>query len=271
MKTVKKVVLIVLLILLILVVAVGIWQKDNIKSFINSIIYSDQEIAQKLEENAKKMDKIIEETEYIDIRTGGFTDEEEAAIASGEITKEEAKKILKGKTTLEELREKKKPTESDDKKKPDSQNSETTSTKPTEPEKNDSSKEPADKEPEKPPQEDKMTKEVSDIVAELYVIQADFINKLETIGQQMYYEYTEITNYDRSQISSIIDKNLPTVGKLERECDTKINNLLTKLEEALKDGGGDLSLVDEIRNYYYEEKSLKKTYYFDQITIGTSD
>ena len=35
-----------------------------------------------------------------------------------------------------------------------------------------------------------MTDEVSNIVAELYVIKADFISRLEEIGEQMYYEYT---------------------------------------------------------------------------------
>jgi len=270
MKTSKRIILIVLLVLIIALIAVGIWQRDNIKSFINSIRYSTEKIEQKMEANKKKMEKLIDDND-LEVRKGGLTEEETAALTSGEITQEEAKKILRGKTTLEKLRGKKKAEASADKKDEEVQNSETANPKPPEPEKTETSKESVNKEPEKPPKEDKMTREVSDIVAELYVVQADFISQLEAIGQQMYAEYIGENNYNRENIPNIIEKNLPTVGKLERECDAKINTLLAELETALKDGGGDLSLVDEIRNYYYEEKSLKKTYYFDQITIGTSD
>jgi len=282
MKTAKRTILIVFLVLLIILVAVGIWQKDNIKSFINSVRYTETEISKKLEDNAQKMDDIVEKTDYIDVRKGGLTPDEEAAVANGEITKEEAVDIVRGKTTLEKIREEKanssekpnstdnpsdektnKPTDKNPDKttdKPSDKNPDKTTDKTTEknpdkttdkttdknPDKT-TDKVPAEKPKEEPPKEEKpqdgMTDEVSNIVAELYVVKSDFISRLESLGAAMYYEYAEVTNYDRSMVDAIINKNLPAVASLERECDTKINSLLKDLEAALKRGGGDLSLL----------------------------
>ena len=256
MRTVKKVLLIVFVLLLVLIAALGIWQRDNINSFINSLKYSEEEISQKLDDNNKKMDDIVETTKYIDVKKGGLTAEEEKAVTSGEITEEDAVKIMRGQTSLEEIKSQKQE---------NSDNKSVTANPPkTENEQAPASQKPVEEPPKEATKEEVMTDEVSNIVAELYVIKANFIAQLESIGQQMYNEYIA-THYDPTKIMSIVDKYLPTVSQLEAQCDSTINGLLSQLEAALKKGDGDLGLVNEIRQYYYKEKSLKKSYYLNLI------
>ena len=251
MKTFKRIVLIVFSILLVIIVALGIWQRDNIKSFVNFLKYSEEEISQKIDDNNKKMDDIVETTEYIDVKKGGFTPEEEKALTSGEISEEEAIKIMRGQTSLEEIK---------------TQNQEKDESKPALEKMPDKKSEqaPPESKPVEEPEEKNMTDEASNIVAELYVVKANFISQLENTGQQMYNEYIA-THYDPTKIMSIVDKYLPVVSQLEAECDATINNLLSELKTALENGGGDLSLINEIRQYYYKEKSLKKSYYMNLI------
>ena len=249
MKTFKRIILIIFIILLVIVAALGIWQRDNIKSFVNFLKYSEEEISQKIEDNNKKMDDIVETTKYIDVKKGGFTPEEEKALTSGEISEEEAIKIMRGQTSLEEIKAQKQ------------ENS-----KPAPKEKTDKAGEqaPPVSDTAEKPKEKNMTDEASDIVAELYVVKANFISQLEGMGQQMYDEYVA-TYYDPTKIMSIVDKYLPIVSQLESECDATINGLLSELKTALEKGGGDLALVNQIKQYYYKEKSLKKSHYMNLI------
>lgn len=116
----------------------------------------------------------------------------------------------------------------------------------------------------KPPQEEEKTDRPSEIIAELYVIQADFIARLEAMGDRAYEQYKDL-HYDRSKITSIIEGFTGEVTALETECDNKVKALLTELEAELKKVGGDTAVVSEIRKYYYTEKSLKKTYYLNKL------
>ena len=106
--------------------------------------------------------------------------------------------------------------------------------------------------------------ETQEELADRSELSKGFISQLENTGQQMYNEYIA-THYDPTKIMSIVDKYLPVVSQLEAECDATINNLLSELKTALENGGGDLSLINEIRQYYYKEKSLKKSYYMNLI------
>lgn len=209
---------------------------ENITAYINSQRYSSDQLKEKMEKNKLKMEKLAKENPLINIR-GELSEEEASALASGEITEDEAKKIVKGDTTLEEIRESKNPKEE-------------------KPQKDEEA--PAQNSDKKPQKGDR----VSEIISELYVIQADFMSKLQAIGDQAYAEYKAI-HYDRNQIMTIVDGYTKTVGDLEYECDKKVNALLKELKSEVEKENGDKSLVAEVRDYYYTEKSLKKSYYLD--------
>ncbi len=218
---------------------------DNIVSFVNSQRYSGEEIEGKMQENKKQMEEIAQNDPNINIR-GDLTEEEAKALKDGLITQREAVAIVKGDTTLKEIlskKEEKKEDEKDDKKEDESPSKET------------GAKPQAD-----PPKQDR----ASEIIAELYVVQADFISRLEALGDRAYEDY-KAQNYDRSKVMDIVDGYTGEVNKMELECDTKVKELLTELEAELTKTGGDLSVIKEIRKYYYKEKSLKKTYYLNKL------
>lgn len=261
---------------------------DNIVSFVNSHRYSTKDLETKLDDNKVKMEKIAEESPHINIR-GDLTDEERAAFSQGLITKEEAAQIIKGDTTMEEILASREETGDANAPPSDTGKEQETSSKAdppktdnppkvTEPPKTDAPKDDgktnssdttpkpdstdaeSSKEPDPPEERDR----VSEIIAELYVVQADFISRLEALGDTAYADYKAI-HYDRSQIMNIINSYTGTVTAMESECDATVNALLSELTSELNKVGGDQSIVKEIRKFYYEEKSLKKSYYLNKM------
>ncbi len=249
-KTAKIVLFSVLGIVFAILIFLGIRYKDTVKlvfnwdnivSFVNSQRYSGDEIEDKMQENKKQMEEIAQKDPNINIR-GDLTEEEAKALKNGLITQDEAVAIVKGDTTLKEILSKKEEKKEDEK--ADENPSEETVPKPQE----------------GAPKQDR----ASEIIAELYVLQADFITRLEAVGDRAYEDY-KAQNYDRSKVMDIVESYTGEVNKMERECDTKVRGLLTELETELTKTGGDISVVKEIRKYYYDEKSLKKTYYLNKL------
>lgn len=221
---------------------------DNISSFVNSQRYTREEIEDKMQQNKQEMEKIAQQDPNINIR-GDLTEEENLALKQGKITKEEAVAIVKGDTTLNEVLSAK----------------EEPAGKAEPPGTDKPPKTPADTKEDKPadalePKADR----ASEIIAELYVVQADFISRLEALGDRAYEDY-RATRCDRTQIMSIVDSYTGEVSSLEAECDGKVSDLLKELKSELTKVGGDLSTVSKIRKFYYNEKSLKKTYYLNRL------
>lgn len=288
-----KVFLIVLIILALIIgfLCVRFWHiislvanKENIDAYLNARKYTAQEIESRMTENKEKMEKLAEESPLIQIR-GELTEEEIEALKNGEITPEEAKSIVKGDITLEEILEGRMSEEdleendpsdektSDEKKENDEKkpSEDKTTSKPSsdkvssKPSEDKSSSKPAsDKKPTTSPKPTQPQDRVSEIVSELYVIQADFLSRLEAVGDQAYADY-KATHYDRSQVMSIVDSYTATVGAMESECDRKVNTLIKELKTELTKAGKDHSLAKEVQNYYYTEKSLKKSYYLNML------
>ena len=230
---------------------------DNIVSFVNSQRYSTKQLEDKMASNKAKMDKIAEDDPNINIR-GDLTEEESKALSEGKITKEEAVSIVKGDTTLEKVlasKENSTPKDEKDPQKPETNNG-----------KEDKPKEPEATKPKEDthPKDESPKDRVSEIIAELYVVQADFIAQLEAVGDQAYADYKAI-RYKRDQIPAIVDSYTGTVSVMERQCDEKVASLLKELEAELIKVNGDLNTVKEIKKYYYNEKSLKKSYYLNKM------
>lgn len=265
-KILKIVLLSILAVIVIVVAALCIRFKDalrlvtwdNIVSLVNSQRYSTDELETQLDDNKKKMETIAVESPHINIR-GDLTEEESTALKEGKITKDDAVGIVKGDTTLEEVLASKDGQASQGENKPSGSQTEGDKPPESKPAENESPK------PEnEPPAEEAPKDRVSEIVAELYVVQADFIARLEAVGDAAYADYKAI-HYDRSQITAIVDSYTGTVANLEAECDATVRALLSELETELNKVGGDLSLVSEIRQFYYKEKSLKKSYYLNKM------
>jgi hypothetical protein len=51
------------------------------------------------------------------------------------------------------------------------------------------------------------------------------------------------------------------VANLEKTCDSEVDKVVAELEKKLKELGGDLEIIQIIKDAYDEEKELKKSYY----------
>ena len=215
---------------------------ENIKSFVNSQRYSREDIEEQIEENKEQMQKIAEQDPRINIR-GDLTEEEAKALAEGRITSEEAISIVKGDKTLDEILSSKSEGQQGGQDKPPVQ--ETVQ---------------GELNTEQNPGETVPNKDrPSEIIAELYVLQAEFIAKLEALGSKAYEDYKA------TKLMSIVDSYTGEAGDLEIECDTRVKALLEELDAELTKTGGDKEIIKEIRKHYYKEKSLKKTYYLNKL------
>jgi hypothetical protein len=92
----KRKVLYVLAAVLAVVVAIGIWQRENIKAFVISRSNTSQQLEEKSEENDKKIDAIIEQDPDLDITK--LTDEQREELRTGKMTEKEALSIVLEKT-----------------------------------------------------------------------------------------------------------------------------------------------------------------------------
>ncbi len=107
--------------------------------------------------------------------------------------------------------------------------------------------------PVEPTQNNQVSK-VDDIIAQIYVLRSGYVGKLDGLVTQAYKEYKKggITKQD------LINRYVSIGYGLEAECDGKMESLLSDLTNELSRTGGDLALVDSVRQTYYSEKSIKK-------------
>lgn len=243
---------------------------EESKAFAEGKISKEEAVA--IVKGDKTLEEVLTEKESTKQTKQDTSGEDSKDTPSKPLTENPEKQESTGKTEQNKPASQEKPSKSDNpspakkpsaespkKDKDNSAKEEKPATKPSEPSSDTSSKPSAEKsEPPAP------VDRPSEIIAELYVAQADFINRLEAIGDRAYEDYKDI-HYKRESIPAIVESYSAEVSALERECDARVKALLAELEAELKKVNGDLSVVKEIQTFYYKEKSLKKTYYLNRL------
>ncbi len=257
MITIKRKITVVtiLVILLLLVLFFAIWQRDNIEAFFIGITSTEEKLTEKREEN----DKIITDTleKYPEITVRDLTEEEKKALAEGKITHEDTLLLLQGKVTLEELLKVPEP----------EHEPEVTPEPEPEPE---FEPEP-EPEPEPPtvvpPAEPEVNADtrIAELVAEMYVLKADFTSKLKNLENTTLKDYAAISPEEKTAEvkADMMTKVLDTVAQMEKECDKAVAAVLAELKTLLTESGKDLSLVTSIETAYKNEKTITKAEYIN--------
>ena len=113
------------------------------------------------------------------------------------------------------------------------------------------------------PQSDPKRDELNKLVAEVYVMQAEYDTWLEDANQAAIDEFNELPEESKSAQAkfTIGMRYMSEALAKEKECDAKMSELEGKIRSLLKQLGEDTALVDEIHNTYLEEKAAKKAYY----------
>ncbi|WP_294516785.1 hypothetical protein [uncultured Pseudoflavonifractor sp.] len=226
-------------------------QWNNIKAVAYMMTMDTDTLDTRAEENRKTLEKAMEDYK---IPTYTFSQEEMAQLASGELSEEDAAALLLGESGTDGAET------GSEAETPDASQSGTPSQSPS-----------ASQSQSTAPGGDTSTQEAEEelrqLVATMYVLQATYEGKLEAIVQEAIDEYTagEHTSENRTKI---VYSKYEALTALEKECDQKVADIVSRMRELLKSTGQSESLADEVQKTYEEEKSLKKAYYIRAFQEG---
>lgn len=109
---------------------------------------------------------------------------------------------------------------------------------------------------------------VEDVISEIYLLRAEFLNKIDLMIADGTAE-VEATPKEKRTLTfkiELMNRYMDRGNALEKECDARMELLLSELETALRQSGGDLSLIDEVRALYAQEKKLYKAELYQKYT-----
>lgn len=111
--------------------------------------------------------------------------------------------------------------------------------------------------------EDEYNIKVSELVAKMYSIKADFMGKLSAFESKVISEYKALPEAQRTTATKakIVADNMSYIIGLEAQCDAQVDAVTSELSAIMTANGKDTSLVDQIKSAYTGEKELKKAYY----------
>lgn len=112
---------------------------------------------------------------------------------------------------------------------------------------------------------------VQTIIAEMYLLRAEYINKLDDAVKEALDEINAISKDKRTMTVKLemINRYLARGEALEAECDARMEELLSAMAAQLAADGSDPSLTDEARALYAQEKKLYKTELYNKY-VGNS-
>lgn len=104
-------------------------------------------------------------------------------------------------------------------------------------------------------------KEVDEIISEIYLLRAEYLNALDLLVGEAKSAYRAIPGAERTLTRKAYFAETYTgrAAALEKQCDSKMNNLLSQLKVALEKENKDLKVISEIKSLYNSEKELKKS------------
>lgn len=115
----------------------------------------------------------------------------------------------------------------------------------------------------KPPVDATLETTIETAVSQMYVLQALYNDKISAFEKDIIAQYNALPKEKQNNTGklNIVLENLGTMEKLEKEADTEVESLLSKLEQDIKSLNGDTEVVNVLRKAYYNEKEIKKAYY----------
>ena len=233
-------------------------QWNNIKAVAYMMTMDTDTLDTRAEENRKTLEKAMEDYK---IPTYTFSQEEMTQLASGELSEEDAAALLLGESGTDGAET------GSEAETPDASQSGTPSQSPSASQSQSSAQPSQSTAPGGDTSTQEAEEELRQLVATMYVLQATYEGKLEAIVQEAIDEYTagEHTSENRTKI---VYSKYEALTALEKECDQKVADIVSRMRELLKSTGQSESLADEVQKTYEEEKSLKKAYYIRAFQEG---
>lgn len=223
MRTTTKIILAVFLILVLALGAVCLWQWNNLMAVKTSLSHSRDDLATMMTTTYQTIEDATEDLHGVSVRD--LTDEERQALRAGELRREE----LIDRMTAQ----------------PDAPQTEKTQAS-------------AGSEQEDPDQ-----KQLSEYLAEIYLMRDDYTAWLEAKYNEAIDAYNALPEEERTTEAkySIGMQYMKQALAKEDECDAAMAQMEQNISALLAKMGRDDSLVKEIQKAYEQEKELQKAYY----------
>lgn len=111
--------------------------------------------------------------------------------------------------------------------------------------------------------EDEYNMSVSELVAKVYSVKADFNSKLSAFESKVIADYKALPPEQRTSATKarIVSENMSYVMGLEAQCDAQVKTITDELYAIMTANGKPTTLVDQINAAYISEKENKKAYY----------
>lgn len=237
MKKAYKIVLFAVLAVVLAAAVLAVWQWDNLMALRYGLTMDSGTLDQQMDRSRQELQEAMD---GLGLQNYDFSPEEVAALVEGTADPgETAKKVLRSQE--EDIPPRRR---------------ETVQTPPSE----EAPREPA---PPSAPAAPDLEEQIRLCVAEMYVLQATYEGKLDAIVQAAIEEYAagELTLQRKEQV---VYSRAGEILDLEKECSGKVQDVVTRLRDLLRQAGRDDSLAVQIENAYQEQKNLKKAQYLQQ-------
>lgn len=239
MKRRKTILCTILVLLAVSLAGLFWWQRDNLKAIHAATQHTSAELEEKLEENQQMIQEAVKAAGEVTV--GEITEEDRQAFRDGSMTQEQLVERL---TNGGEGEPREEPASTS---RPESDG-----TPPPEPPK---------------PAENTYQKELSALIARVYVLREEYTLALDTMYADAKAEYLALPAEKRTKthLLKMARGYLSRASALEKECDGKMDEIVRAMEKLLRENNGDLGLVDTVVYTYANEKSLKKSWYMSKL------
>lgn len=239
MKRRKNILCTILVLLAVSLAGLFWWQRDNLKAIHAATQHTSAELEEKLDENQQMIQEAVKATGEVTV--GEITEEDRQAFRDGSMTQEQLVERL---TNGGEGEPREEPASTS---RPESDG-----TPPPEPPK---------------PAENTYQKELSALIARVYVLREEYTLALDTMYADAKAEYLALPAEKRTKthLLKMARGYLSRASALEKECDGKMDEIVRAMEKLLRENDGDLGLVDTVVYTYANEKSLKKSWYMSKL------
>lgn len=101
---------------------------------------------------------------------------------------------------------------------------------------------------------------IQQCIAAMYVLEDQYVAKLDGVVEETKAEYRQIPKAERSQAKklALVNSKKDKLLAMEKECDGEVEKLLSKIQQELDKQGDKSKLVSEIRQAYTESKATWK-------------
>ena len=255
MKRRKTILCTVLVLLAVSLAGLFWWQRDNLKAVHAATQHTSDELEEKLEENQQMIEEAVRSASEVTVRE--VTEEERQALRDGSMTQEQLMERLTGSGGGEPSQ-------------PDAETA-VPASRPESGGKTDAAPETPDAaaagEKSEKSAESSYQKELSALIAKVYVLREEYTLALDTMYADAKAEYLALPAEKRTttQLAKMAKGYLSRANALEKECDGKMDEVIRAMETLIRDNNGDLTLVDTVVYTYANEKSLKKSWYMSKL------